>query len=204
MGVYEGSGNNRFDNETTYSTGEPKRTGNAIQGGYNVDVGLPPFLNNTDANDIFGLDQAGFNGDGILDLASLTYHRSQVIRDGYFHNIVINLGDGDGGFGEPIIVEQFNFSGKAAFENFRATDINGDRAADFLWIYYIGSSSNPRTILYSAMNNGDGTFEPVVSLELATGLGDFRVVDLDEDGNVDLVGRRAFVDDIGWTKGFKS
>ena len=34
-----------------------------------------------------------------------------------------------------------------------------------------------------------------------TGIGDFRVVDLDQDGNVDLVGRRQFVDDIGWLRG---
>ena len=48
VGVYEGTGNDRFDDETTYSTGEPERTGNAIEAGYTVDVGLPPFQNITD------------------------------------------------------------------------------------------------------------------------------------------------------------
>jgi hypothetical protein len=114
---------------------------------------------------------------------------------------VVNIGDGDGGFGEAIIVEQFNFTGKASFENFRSTDINGDGTADVLWIYNTGSSANPFTRFYSALGNGDGTFEPVVDVDFETRLGDFRVVDLDQDGNMDLVGRRAFVDDIGWLRG---
>ena len=163
VGVYAGTGNDRFDDETTFSTGEPERTGNAIQSGFNVDVGLPPFLNNTDVNDIFGLDQADFNGDGILDLASLTYHRSNVLRDGNFHNVVINLGDGDGGFGEPIIVEQFDFVGKAAFENFKVADINGDGTFDFVWLLSqccVSVSGLLYSRLYTILGNADGTFQP--------------------------------------------
>ncbi len=36
--------NDRFDDTTIYSTGEPKPTGAVIDVGYTVDVGLPPFL----------------------------------------------------------------------------------------------------------------------------------------------------------------
>ncbi|QEG20491.1 putative Ig domain-containing protein [Mariniblastus fucicola] len=202
VSVHEGTGNERFDDETTYSTGEPEQTGNVIQGGYNVDVGLPSFINSTDVNDIFGLDQADFNGDGILDLASLTYHRSNVTRDGYFHNVVINFGDGDGGFGEPIIVEQFNFTAKLPFENFTVADLNGDGTADLVWSRYTQSfSGTPFFALYTILGNGDGTFQSTVETSEGSGISDFRVVDLDQDGNLDLVGRRQFVDDIGWLEG---
>ena len=202
VGVYAGTGNDRFDDETTFSTGEPERTGNFLNGGETVDVGLPQFLNNTDVNDIFGVDQADFNGDGIIDLASLTYHRSNVLRDGNFHNVVINLGDGDGGFGEPIIVEQFDFVVKSAFENFKIADINGDGTFDFVWLLsQFVPRRDPLFALYTILGNADGTFQPAVVTNAETGIGDFRVVDLDQDGNVDLVGRRQFVDDIGWLRG---
>ncbi len=202
VGVYEGTGNDRFDNEATYSTGEPERTGNAIQSGYTVDVGLPPFLNNTGINDILGLDQADFNGDGIRDLATLTYHYSNILRDGHFHDLVINFGDGDGGFGDPVIVEQIDrFTVKANFENFTVADINGDGEADLLWSLYQQFSNSNSFQFYTVLGNGDGTFQPSVLTTEGTGMGDFRVVDLDLDGNLDVVGRRQFVDDIGWMRG---
>ena len=201
VGVYAGENNDRFDDETTYSTGEPTRTGSAIQAGYTVDSGLPPFLNNTDVNDIMGVDQADFNGDGLLDLVSLTYHRSNVLRDGYFHDVVLNLGDGDGGFGEPIIVEQFNFTGRVPFENVSVADVNNDGSADLIWSQYQQFSSSHSFTLYTILGNGDGTFQPVITTNDGTPIGDFRVVDLDNDGHVDLVGRRQFTDDIGWLQG---
>ena len=201
VGVHEGTGNDRFDDETVFSTGEPERTGNAIQSGFTIDVGLPAFLNSSDENDIFGLDQADFNGDGILDLASLTYHRSNIIQDGFFHTVVINFGDGNGDFGEPVIVEQFNFGGKVDFENLTVADINNDGNADLLWNFYQQFSNSDQSLFYTMIGNGDGTFEPAVLAIEGVGLGDFRVVDLDQDGNVDVVGRRQFTDDIGWRKG---
>ncbi len=48
---------------------------------------------------------------------------------------------------------------------------------------------------------GNGNFEPAVFATLATSLNDFRVVDLDSDGDLDILGRNGTQVDLGWMRG---
>ncbi|TWU04986.1 FG-GAP-like repeat-containing protein [Stieleria varia] len=187
VGVYAGKNNDRFDDAETYATGFPTADGQLFDVGYAVDIGLPEFRANDETNGIFGLDQGDLNGDGILDLVALyTYDAPSV---GQNDQLVITgmLGEGNGDFGSPIEILRQNIgSGSNDIRNLLLRDVNGDGSLDVL---AVERQRNPRLI--TILGHGDGTFDAAVEQTFSKTLSDFRTADIDEDGNLDLIGRTA-------------
>ncbi|MEL7338246.1 MAG: putative Ig domain-containing protein, partial [Planctomycetota bacterium] len=98
IGVYAGENNDRFDDPTTISTGFRPADGQLFDVGYSVDVGLRPFRDTFDRNEVLGLDQADINGDGILDLAAMSLNQYSENGTQYELSITTHLGDGNGDF----------------------------------------------------------------------------------------------------------
>jgi large repetitive protein len=201
VSVHAGQNNDRFDDTTVYSTGEPKPTGALIDVGYTVDVGLPTFLVPADRNEVLGMDQGDLNGDGILDLVVMTARFESTKPSGQTNKIEITrmLGDGDGNFGTPTVIASIattSFtSSLTQAKNLRIADIDGDGRQDVAAL----QETTPRLVTVRGL--GDGSFEPAVFTTLATPLNDFRLVDLDQDGNLDIVGRNGTLVDLGWMRG---
>ena len=201
VSVHAGQMNDRFDDTTVYSTGEPKPTGAVIDVGYTVDVGLPPFLVPADRNEVLGMDQGDLNGDGILDLVVMTARFESTKPSGQTNKIEITrvLGDGDGNFGSPLVIAttpSTTFTGSIErAKNLRIADINGDGRLDVVALQEVPSN------LVTIRGLGDGSFEPAVFTTLSTAMKDYRLVDLDQDGSLDIVGRNRNAVDLGWMRG---
>ncbi len=199
VSVHAGQNNDRFDDTTVYSTGEPKPTGAVIDVGYTLDVGLPPFLVPADQNEILGMDQGDLNGDGILDLVAMTARFESTNPQGQRNRIEITrmLGDGDGNFGSPTVITSI-LSNSVSLDQAKLltiADIDGDGRLDVTAL----QESTPGLVTVRGL--GDGSFEPAVFTTLATPLNDYRLVDLDQDGNLDIVGRTPSFVDLGWMRG---
>jgi len=120
---------------------------------------------------------ADFNGDGIIDLAVL-YGEG----DG---GLFIQLGNGDGTFQPPRLVDSNPHLGCGFSTNLWVTDFNGDGKAD---LAYCERDANGGKI-WVALGNGDGTFQKPVSLTVLAyqGAFSFAVGDFNSDGKTDLV-----------------
>ncbi|MCA9128356.1 MAG: VCBS repeat-containing protein, partial [Planctomycetales bacterium] len=209
IGVYAGENNDRFDDVTTYSTGESRPTDSLFDVGYGIDVGLPEFVTAQDENAVIGLDQADFNGDGILDLVALSWYRRYPVDGGSSETrfqITRVLGDGNGQFGEPLLLGDIPLSSASVplVHNLVVSDINNDGHADVLALRR-PTGNPPESELLVVTGHGDGTFAPMTRTVLDIPLHDFRIVDLDQDGNVDLIGRRSSAGpsplDLNWKRG---
>ncbi len=193
VSVHAGQKNDRFDGLSTLSIGQPKLTTSTyFDVGYSVDVGLTPWSKVGDTNEINGLDQGDFNGDGILDLAVLTHQYDNVTRVRRYE-IVRMLGDGDGQFGEPEVLGAFGQPAGTIprARNLVISDINGDGHLDLL------ATETRYKQLFFIPGNGDGSFGEMVTTTLDYSISDFRVVDLDQNGTQDLVGRKSNVSSFG-------
>ncbi len=197
VGVYAGENDDRFDEATEYATGQPKPTDIPFDVGYAVDVGLEPWTHLRNANSVHGLDHADFNGDGILDLAALVHDFDGVTRVDTYHFTVM-IGDGNGQFAEPLVVGTFDRPTGAtpSPRNLVAGDLNGDGHQDLI------AAERTNSRLFVVLGKGDGTFEEMQTTTLPAAVSDFRLVDLDQDGNLDLVGRQNENHwDLGWWAG---
>jgi RHS repeat-associated protein len=115
------------------------------------------------------LHVADMNGDGRLD----------VISVGYQLNVL--LGDGFGGFGDPLASEGVY---STSFNASDVGDVDGDGDLDV--VFAIQSTFNPGTYLFR--NNGNGTFaaaETIANAEM--GVAGARLADMNRDGILDLV-----------------
>ena len=193
VGVYAGQNNDRFDNQVIYSTGEPISSDSIFDVGFAIDVGLPAWERNL-ANRVEGLDQGDFNGDGLLDLVALTEH-SFSLGSGttYFTRFVIMTGQGDGTFAAPEIIGERSGSNDESQRNLLIADFNNDGNLDVTGLRRQRGTNNP-PVLYTIAGNGDGTFQELQEFSPDGFLTeDFRLVDLNDDGNLDLLGRTASV-----------
>jgi uncharacterized protein (TIGR03437 family) len=106
---------------------------------------------------------ADFTGDGILDLAVVSSHYTEI---------AVLTGQGNGAFSAPQL-------SPANALSIYAVDVNGDKLTDLIAIPAV---TGPITAL---LGNGDGTFQPpaiIVSLPL----GSPAIADLNRDGTPDL------------------
>ncbi len=199
IGVHNRVFADEFSATFSVSTGEPKPNGLPLRSGTNVNLGLPPFLQKIDTNDVLGLDQGDFNGDGILDLAALTLRYESWVNNAfisrYTNEIVVMLGDGNGQFGEPSVLVSYAGTVAREFKHLRASDIDGDGHLDLMCVDETGSS------LIVVHGRGNGSFENAVLTTITVALNDFRLVDLDKDGYQDIVGRSGNWSRFGWMKG---
>jgi uncharacterized protein (TIGR03437 family) len=109
---------------------------------------------------------ADFNHDGKLDLCV-------TVPSGF----AILSGRGDGTFQPPVIT-------KLPTTSIAAVDLDGDGIPDLLTLSQVNSAI-PQG-LYSLLNNGDGTFQPAVPLNIP-GSEALLIADVNGDGKPDLV-----------------
>ncbi len=200
IGVYSGENNDRFDDTLTYSTGEPKPTDAVFEQGYSIDVGLPKFERLSDANNVLGMDQGDLNGDGILDLVALTFRFDSGASGNarYQYQLVQLRGDGNGNFGDPIVVSTLlPQANNNIWKHLRLADTNNDGHLD---IHALRESGND-SMMVTMGGNGDGTFGALVVTNHVVGLNDYRFEDVDSDGKLDIIGRNVTGTKLGWMRG---
>ena len=122
------------------------------------------------------MEAADMNGDGTSDLVI-------AIREpASSRGVVIMYGDGVGSFGSP----QFVPAGPRP-HSVTVGDINGDDIEDLAVAHCCGSS-DANFFVQVLTGKSDGTFDPPVTYPTGAGLaGSVQAVDLDGDGNLDLV-----------------
>ena len=128
------------------------------------------------------------NGDGDPDLAVTTGSPSATTN-----NLVILLGDGDGGFATPSYVDhggQINW-GALKQANVAVGNLDADSNLD---IVVVNDDSNNFTVL---LGNGDGTFDPPVAYSTGTFARWVLLRDFDGDGELDVAVLNAGPDDVG-------
>jgi hypothetical protein len=112
------------------------------------------------------------NGDGKLDVIA-----------GYFNQMVVLLGKGDGSFQSPQFVD-LGGNGNSLLESITSVgDFNGDGKLD---VAIADAGTNLVSVL---LGNGDGTFKSAINLAVPTGYVVNLVVvgDFNKDGKLDLI-----------------
>ncbi len=132
--------------------------------------------------EITDLTLGDVSGDGILDL---------VVSRQFNGGISVALGRGDGSFGTFSSAT----AGSGTYNSVKIADVDGDRVADIVGLSaYIGFYATPHVIL----NDRNGGFEPPIIVHTTPQRHTrFNVIDLDDDGDSDIVldGARALLND---------
>ena len=194
-------GNDRYELPTELTVGEPGPVDQILRSGYNIDVGLPPFIRSTDGNSIRGLDQADLNGDGLLDIVVSAQVLTTEPSNIYTQRINIAFGAGDGKFSEPVNLASIPTTSNSNPRTLRVADFDQNGTLDILALNLRVSSANPSPALLLLRGAGDGSFSPVEIMPIATILNDFKTVDLNQDGVLDLLGATSDTRSIGYMLG---
>ena len=129
---------------------------------------------------------ADLNGDGVPDLAfaNLSVNSSTTKSGGL---VSILLGKGDGTFQAPL-----NYTAQDDIAGIAAGDVTGDKIPDLIVTSYGGN------VVVMLKGNGDGTFqaEQTISTDPSLGSAYPQLLDLNSDGNLDLVMSSVFNDGI--------
>ena len=142
----------------------------------NGNAGFPiPALFNSNNATAGSLDAADIDGDGDLDVVSSA---SSIAAVGV--TITVEKNNGNGTFTKGVA---YSIRGGGVHAKFR--DLNGDGNPDLLFATAI---SSPPYDFHTAINNSDGTFGPRQTWSMnACGWNDIEAVDLDNDGDLDVV-----------------
>lgn len=150
---------------------------------------------------ISGLHAADFNHDGKLDIAYSFIDQSSIGSQLYYEGFAVQLGNGDGTFGAPMIVYTYQNQSQPgqAFTNFLTSiaDVNKDSFPDVFLVVpptVVGQPYTPELFV----GNGDGTFKSPNKLTLTPSIlpatadgtsygSPFALADLNGDGKLDLV-----------------
>ncbi|MBF9220587.1 FG-GAP-like repeat-containing protein [Hymenobacter ruricola] len=133
----------------------------------------------------YGLAAADFNHDGHLDLASTTQSTT----------LAVLLGNGTGQLahvpGSPFAL------GPNESKAVAVGDLNADSHPDIVVCTNTATSNNTYQLLV-LLGEGDGQFTPALGSPLPLGglTADLRLVDLDNDGDLDILAPVAFTDSI--------
>lgn len=129
---------------------------------------------------VAGLDEADFNGDGVLDLVTLD--RS---GDNFINQLSVMLGLGDGTF-QP--ARNYTWMGYSVATVLVTADINGDGRLDLAALSPASPDFGPSFPSYVSvlLGNGDGTFQPVQQYAVDPGAFQMVVSDFNSDGCEDL------------------
>jgi hypothetical protein len=135
----------------------------------NGDLGFEyHILENTAEKFSIGIDAADINNDGHADFV--------VAPNAYYEPYYVNLGDGHGSFQT---IHSIRNDGTKKFFGIAAADFDGDGLVD------LAASSKNFLEIYTG--NGKGTFEWLISYELAMNSSPIDNGDFDGDGHQDLV-----------------
>jgi hypothetical protein len=153
-----------------------------------------PAVNNTAAGSPLAVGD--FNGDGKPDIiyAFVQQEFAPVVfgpeirpspRDGYFYyvlNVNLQLGNGDGTFGSPILYASLAASSSQVFAGLLVADFNGDGKPD---VVVLPSDAGPSIVL----GNGDGTGQAPASISLGgfSPSNSLLAGDFNGDGKTDVV-----------------
>jgi hypothetical protein len=117
------------------------------------------------------------NGDGKPDITALTFN-----LEAEESTLSIFLGKGDGTFASPITVILVGTPAVAAW-----SDVNGDGKLDLLAFVARSKNHVGNTILETLLGNGDGTFQPPISMAVTSkGVNVATVGDFNGDGKPDV------------------
>ncbi len=134
-----------------------------------------PALFNSNNSSAGSLDAADIDGDGDLDVVSSA---SSIAAVGV--TVTVQKNNGNGTFTNGVA---YSIRGGGVQAKFR--DLNGDGKPDLVFATAI---SSPPYDFHTAINNGDGTFGPRQTWSMnACGWNDIEAVDLDNDGDRDVV-----------------
>ena len=125
-------------------------------------------LENTAEKFSIGLDAADFNNDGHADFV--------IAPNSINEPFYVNLGDGHGSFATVYSIRD---DGALKLYGIAAADFDGDGSVDL--------AASSKNILEIYTGNGDGTFEWLVSYDLAMNPSPLDNGDFNRDGNQDLV-----------------
>ncbi len=186
--TYAGNGDGTFKSPRNYSLAQPPNW--VVTGDFNNDGKVDVAVGVSNANCVNPAATVMLgNGDGTFG-SSATYSAggcttfiaaADVNGDGNLDLITLRsvlLGNGDGTFQNPI---PYN-PGSAAPTQFVVGDFNGDGKLDL-----VGIDTFHSTLLTALLGNGDGTFQPAMTLDLGNTIYALAAADLNGDGKLDVV-----------------
>jgi hypothetical protein len=179
------NGDGRLDLAVVYaSTSASGQAGAAILlGNGDGTFGQPTTFPAGNGPNLFALAMGDFNGDGQLDLAVAGYVQVSQPVFSLTGQLGILLGNGDGTFATAATV---NTPSMVNPESIVAADFNRDGNLDLAVIDWQDVGLDPDK-LWLLPGNGDGTFAAPVLTIPGTRRGYLSYVDLNHDGNLDLV-----------------
>lgn len=152
----------------------PPAAGISFAAPLGVNVGLA----STGSTEIRGLAKGDFNQDGFLDVAVTEQPGGPL---GLAWRVALALGNGDGTFQPPAVLQHFATDVRPS--GILARDVDSDGKLDLLVAVEL---SNPGQVLFYK-GRGDGTFDPALATAMTQPPAGLQSADVNGDGKLDLV-----------------